>query len=235
MNIKIGGWTKTQLKVIMSAKADQGKPKVPNAASQAQPAPGQAKGDRQRIQDLDMAMTKTIDGRFIEGQITQLPISRERLISSEGKLIRLPTINIDDNPSSIKVLEFWYSIQAYRELDPVTMRLFLDHAFQGNRGSAWCERTAYNFTLTCNMLINWMYKQDDWAQVRRKLETGQMLDIDLTTHIRRFKLVAMHMGLKAEDLETKQYFIRSIPGTKTAQNIRGPSSVRKRGKRLRKS
>jgi len=62
------------------------------------------------------------------------------------------------------------------------------------------------------MLVNWLYKQEDWNNQKRKLEKGELLDDDLPTHIRRFKLIAMYMGLKPEDVETKMSFIRSIPG-----------------------
>ena len=60
------------------------------------------------------------------------------------------------------------------------------------------------------MLINWMRSRRDRLDFKAPLELGQPLSQDLNTHIHLFKQVAMYMGLKAENADTKELFIRSV-------------------------
>ena len=126
------------------------------------------------------------------------------------KELRVPTLNLQENPSPLSVLQFLYDMERYRTDDKVVQSLILQKALLGTREAEWCLKTDYDFERIKTRILHWMMHTEAWKQVKHKLENGERLSSDIETHIRLFKLVAKYMGLKAESETTKEYFIQSI-------------------------
>ena len=124
--------------------------------------------------------------------------------------MRVPTINTDETPSPITVLQFVFDMEKYRGTDDEVRAAILTYAFQGREGGQWCTLFDYDFDKLMNKLLNRMMWSREWIDLKAKWEKSEKLARDLPTHIHYFKLIAKYMGVRAESERTKRIFVNSV-------------------------
>lgn len=134
--------------------------------------------------------------------------SLEKLMGLVDKLA-IPTINLSEEPTAVEVLLFLQKMEAFRDDDGNIPTPILERAFLGGEEQEWCETIA-EYEKIKNKMLNHVFRTDGWIDTCAKLKKGVRLDQNVREHIRRFKLVALYMNMRAEDDETKRIFVQSI-------------------------
>ena len=123
----------------------------------------------------------------------------------------MPRINLSENPSAIAILKFLRQLKGFvttKKTD--ALMLIYDRALVGPMEQAWAREASFDFKKIEQKILNWMWLTTSWNQTMFDLREGKRFDDSLTVHIDIFRLVAKHMGLKAEDELTKRYFAKSV-------------------------
>ena len=139
------------------------------------------------------------------------------LLPPEGQIwdhvnkIHVPTIDLGQTPiDPVKVLIFLNEIGKYHYEDRVAQGLILQKALQGKMEREWMIEARYDLKQLIQRILRWVRSSDEWAKLEYEVKTGRTFSSDREEHIRRFMLVAKYLGYKAEDVTTKERFIRSL-------------------------
>ena len=183
---------------------------VPPAQEQAPPAQEQAPQPMRKAYPED-TFNIELDTQFLKDEADTFQPGNMPVYPTVAH-IGVPMINVDTKPPAVNVMDFVRTLWTFPKDKPEWSYAILNMAFQGPTGKAWCMEARYDFFRVINRLAEWLQQQDDWHQLRAKLEKGQALSDDMSTHINLFRPVAMFMGLKADSDQTKLLFIRSLGG-----------------------
>jgi len=122
-----------------------------------------------------------------------------------------PTINLQTNPSAIDILLFLRELRRFLNTsDKQILLLIFENCLVGPLEKTWSKEADYDIEKIEQKFINWIWLSNSWNKTMFELREGKRFADALATHIDIFKIVAKHMGLKAEDELTKRYFAKSV-------------------------
>ena len=166
----------------------------------------------QSIMNFEPIVTINMDETFarLDPKIA-FPVPEDDKIWAFVESPNLPRINLSENPSAVSVLRFLKQFEEYTHVkNERNLRLIYDRSFVGIEEKTWATMSQYDFPKIKQMFLNWMWRTESWIQTMVKLRHGERFHDSPLVHIEIFNLVAMHMGLRAEDELTKSYLARSV-------------------------
>lgn len=124
--------------------------------------------------------------------------------------VDIPTINLKEDSSPIKVMTFLTDIEAYLTHDKEVRSMILSKACRGPDEKEWCRTLDYDFDAIKQKFLEQARRSPEWAELYCKMIKSERFSPDLDEHIKLFRQVAQYNDRDLEDAMVKDLFIRSL-------------------------
>ena len=123
----------------------------------------------------------------------------------------IPKLNTDDDDSPLTLLSFVEAFKPYLKRPPAQISALLQVALLGHKERRWFIELEGNAEHILGRIASEAKKSGQWRTLTNKVTRGERLHPDIEEHIRIFKQVAQHAGWTLESIQTREWFVQTIP------------------------